>query len=204
MIFIISWQSVGVVFLLGKNLVVCLEAEINDDHLEKKSTPPPQKPGSAIGAWNIKAFFHHRFFTLKPKEIVKPMVELNYSCSFHLNISWECVANDPHFQLFFEGWFVLEMSWRFFFSYFSWPYKGFLIVLCSPHLNWFIADIPAAATFNLRNVTLAPHPVTKSATFVKKTKITLSKKTDVNILDTASTLMTEAWATEWTVWVWTV
>lgn len=55
-----------------------------------------------------------------------------------------------------------------------------------------LLDIPAAATFNLRNVTLAPHPVTKSATFVKKTKITLSKKTDVNILDTASTLMTEA------------
>lgn len=56
-----------------------------------------------------------------------------------------------------------------------------------------LLDIPAAAvTFNLRNVTLAPPPVTKSATFVKKAKITLSKKTDVNILDTASTLMTEA------------
>ena len=69
MIFIISWQSVGVVFLLGKNLVVCLEAEINDDHLEKKSTPPPQKPGSisAMEGLKYQGLFSSPIFYAKAK-----------------------------------------------------------------------------------------------------------------------------------------
>ena len=54
------------------------------------------------------------------------MVELNYSCSFHLNISWGMRGQWSSFSTFLKD----DLSWRWGFFILSWPYKGFLIVLC--------------------------------------------------------------------------